>query len=90
MAYFPNGSSGEHLDAQSMTCPVGADPDAPCPVLLVQLTYNYEQHDHPKLKDAMNLLINEAGNCQMRKVMLDAKPKGDVRKPSGGANPVRR
>ena len=76
MAYFPNGTSGEVLDAQCATCPVGADPDAPCPVLLVQLEYNYDQcsKGQEKLKEAMNLLVSEDGECRMKKVMMGAKP----------------
>lgn len=67
MAYFPNGSSGEVFDQQCSDCKL-AD-DAPCPVLFVQMTYNYDQchADHWKLKEAMNCLVDKDGICQMKK-----------------------
>lgn len=72
MAYFPNGTSGEILDDQCWECKI--PDDAPCPILGVQWTYNYEQFDNngeeTKLTDAMNLLINKQGICQM-KILLD-------------------
>lgn len=80
MAYFANSTDGEILDKQCGDCPLGAgwhDPRQrklfevehemrPCPVALVQLTYNYDQCDNPKLKDAMDLLISEHGSCRVR------------------------
>lgn len=41
-------------------------------MLLLQLQYNYDQCDkgQKKLRDAMNLLIDEKGICQMRDVMI--------------------
>jgi len=56
MAYFSNGTDGEKLDAQCDTCPCGKKA---CPVFLVQMLHNYDQCDNPKLKAAMNLLIDE-------------------------------
>jgi hypothetical protein len=66
MAYFSNGSEGQILDEQCAHCPYGEDP---CPVYLVQSNFNYDQCDVPKLKDAMNVLINEEGICQMRELI---------------------
>jgi hypothetical protein len=40
MAYFPNHSSGQVLEVQCDRCPLG---NGPCPVLEVQLIYNYDQ-----------------------------------------------
>ena len=70
MAYFANSSDGFTLDAQCDNCRI--DPDMPCPVLLVQLEYNYKQVKNADLKAAMNLLVDEKGICQMKKV-LDKK-----------------
>lgn len=64
MAYFPNSSAGETLDQQCSDCKI--PDDAPCPVLLAQMVYNYEQVGNPKLKDCLNTLIDEKGNCQMK------------------------
>lgn len=75
MAYFSNGCEGEVLDAQCAECPVGK-PDIGCPVALVQMLYNYDQLDERgepnKLAELMNVLINEDGECQMRKSILQA------------------
>ena len=68
MAYFSNSSEGEILDAQCNDCPLGYgwnNPDQlqffereprPCPVALVQLTYNYDQISPPDRKKASECL----------------------------------
>lgn len=66
MAYFSNSSEGAHLEEQCAKCPLG---NKCCPVYLMQLTYNYDQCSNEKLKEAMNLLINERGDCQMRPLL---------------------
>ncbi|WP_299084951.1 hypothetical protein [uncultured Paraglaciecola sp.] len=78
MAYFSNSSEGGVLDQQCMDCPI-AD-DAPCPILLVQATYNYRQLDdgNEKLREAMNCLIDDKGNCQMKPI-LDEQFGGDTK-----------
>lgn len=72
MAYFPNGSSGEVLDSQCSKCPLG---DAGCPILLVQLNYNYKQLDEGQamLKEAMNLLVADDGTCSTFKLLQSVK-----------------
>lgn len=45
-----------------------------CPVMMVQLAHNYDQCDNPKLKEAMNYLVDEKGICQLRPLLLDLKP----------------
>jgi len=70
MAYFPNGSAGEVLDNQCAECPLG---DGPCPVLLVQMMYNYDQLavGQEKLREAMTILVDNGGICQVRKQVLE-------------------
>lgn len=72
VAYFPNGSSGEALDAQCAWCPLG---DVGCPVLLVQLTYNYKQLDEGQetLKEAMSLLVADDGTCNTFRLLQNVK-----------------
>lgn len=69
MAYFSNGSEGCALDAQCSDCRIPND--APCPILWVQMTYNYDQLDkgNEKLREAMNCLVNERGECQMKPII---------------------
>jgi hypothetical protein len=57
------------LDRQCDECPLGK---GPCPVFLVQQLHNYDQCDNVKLEQAMNLLINEDGICQVRPQILRA------------------
>jgi hypothetical protein len=73
MAYFSNGSEGMILDEQCCDCIIPNE--APCPILLVQEWFNYDQNDNPNLEKCLNMLINEKGECQMKKV-LD-KMKGE-------------
>ena len=84
MAYFRNSSSGEVLEVQCADCPLGFGWNDPyqkrlfdaesigngCPVEFVQLMYNYDQVGIPKLKEAMTILINDAGTCQVRELLL--------------------
>jgi hypothetical protein len=70
MAYFPNGSAGAVLEAQCADCPLG---NGPCPVAGIQMLYNYDQLNdgQENLKDAMSLLVNEKGVCEVRKQILE-------------------
>ena len=67
MAYFSNSTEGDILDQQCDDCIV--PDDAPCPVLLAQIMYNYDQIENEKLEKCLNLLVNKAGECQMKKVL---------------------
>lgn len=74
MAYFSNGSEGEVLDNQCCECRLPFD--APCPVLLAQITYNYDQFKDGKeteITKLLNILVDEDGVCQM-KPLLDKLP----------------
>lgn len=71
MAYFSNSTDGDVLNAQCERCPLG---DKPCPILGVQLMFNYDQCDNPKLKEAMNNLIDEKGKCLLRPLVIDLQP----------------
>ncbi len=65
MAYFSNGSEGEVLDEQCVKCL----PYDPCPIALVQLEYNYTQCSagQEKMRELMNCLVDEKGNCRMKR-----------------------
>lgn len=69
MAYFANGTDGDYLEAQCEKCPLG---QKACPVLHVQLLYNYDQvaKGQEKLREAMNMLVDPKGICQVRKELL--------------------
>ena len=71
MAYFPNGTAGMILDFQCSACIIPMD--KPCPILYVQLTYNYEQLDENgkegKVSEVMNCLVNEKGHCLMKPIL---------------------
>jgi hypothetical protein len=73
MAYFANGSEGCQLDIQCGECRL--PDDSPCPILFVQMTYNYDQvrYGQEKLRDAMDILISDGGECQM-KPLIDGLP----------------
>ncbi len=67
MAYFSNSTSGYVLDEQCGDCAFPGD--APCPVLWVQMTYNYDQIGNKMAEEIVNCLVNEKGVCQMKKCM---------------------
>jgi len=83
MAYFSNGSEGMVLDEQCAKCPVAND--ACCPILRVQMTYNYKQLDSNSeetlASEVMNCLVDENGACQMKPIIenrLVDKNQGDL------------
>lgn len=66
------------FDEQCCGCLYGLNDDVLCPVSAVQLTYNYDQCDNPKLAEAMELLVGKDGRCRMKKAMKDAGIKIDL------------
>lgn len=74
MAYFANGTDGDRLTEQCEKCLHGMNKEMMCPVVSVQLTYNYAQLDAGKedLRAAMNMLIDEQGVCRMKAAMKEA------------------
>ncbi len=67
MAYFPNGTAGEILDNQCVDC-LHEDEWSWCPVYAVQSLFNYCQIDkgQEKLRQAINMLVDEKGICNVR------------------------
>lgn len=74
MAYFANGTEGDILTNQCHTCLHGMNDDVLCPVVSVQMTYNYDQLNdgNEDLRAAMNMLIDEQGNCRMCQAIKQA------------------
>lgn len=77
MAYFSNATEGEYLDAQCARCQLA---DKACPIVLVQARFNYDQlrKGNEKLQEAMEILIDKGGNCQMFPLIrVDQRPKDE-------------
>jgi len=72
VAYFSNGCEGEVLEVQCGRCPLGRGPCS-CPVVMVQMTFNYDQlkDGQEKLKEAMSYLVDDAGICQVHKLLME-------------------
>lgn len=72
MAYFSNSTDSDVLDMQCGNCPLGK---GVCPVLQIQMLYNYDQLDvgQEKLRTAMSLLISNNGICQVREVLYESR-----------------
>ena len=79
MAYFANGSEGEYFDNQC-TEYLHGDPDFCCPIAAMQMLFNYDQCRNKKLEEAMNVLVNEKGDCQMKPIIDELRNKEDDRK----------
>ena len=76
MAYFSNGTEGENLDAQCSECLHGSDDlTILCPIAAVQMDFNYVQcrDGNEALMEAMNLLVDEKGNCKMKPLIDQLK-----------------
>ncbi len=62
MAYFPNGSSGACFDNQCAKCKYGEEP---CPIALVQMTYNYDACNNKVATAILKSLVKDDGRCMM-------------------------
>jgi len=72
MCYFANSTEGMVLDEQCLNCFYLLDTeDRPtlCPVHSLHLSYNSEQLKNQQLRDALNVLVNENGVCQVKKLV---------------------
>jgi hypothetical protein len=65
MAYFSNGSEGECFENECAKCKYG---ELPCPIALVQFTYNYEACNNPVATKILDRLVSNKGECSMRKM----------------------
>lgn len=64
MAYFSNGTEGDVFTAQCGICKYGQEP---CPIALIQMTYNYDQIGNDLARKIINDLVEEDGTCTMFK-----------------------
>ena len=62
MAYFPNGSAGACFEDQCAKCKYG---DAPCPIALAQMNYNYEACNNKVATGILAALVKNDGTCMM-------------------------
>jgi hypothetical protein len=70
MGYFANGTEGMTYEAEYCARCVHDDEENNCPVLVIHVLHNYEQHDKPELKTILDLLIpigddGFTGECRM-------------------------
>ncbi len=64
------------FDEECCDCCFGEDP---CPIALIQATYNYDQCRNPKVKEILDILVNQKGECAMKRMnveffKVDARP----------------
>lgn len=62
MAYFSNGSEGEAFDNQCSQCKYGQQP---CPIALVQTSYNYDAVNNDVATKILDALVKPDGTCTM-------------------------
>ena len=62
MAYFSNGSEGMCFDDQCQRCKYG---QAPCPIALVQISYNYDAVNNEVATKILDALVKGDGTCVM-------------------------
>ena len=72
MAYFANSSEGDVLEEQCADCPLGR---LVCPVASIQSMFNYDQCGQPMLEDAMSMLVDNKGICQVKLLIDQQMPK---------------
>ena len=60
MAYFANGSEGEILDNQCGGCRFG---ERPCPIVMVQMAYNYDAIKNKLATKILNKLVDDKEGC---------------------------
>ncbi len=67
MAYFSNGSEGGCFDDQCSKCKFGR---SPCPIALIQMEYNYDQHKDKSgtATKILDILVRDNGECAVWKM----------------------
>jgi hypothetical protein len=71
MAYFSNGTEGAFLDGQCAECVFG---DKPCPIIMAQMSYNYEAVGNAVATGILNILITNKEGCQLYKIIGGMDP----------------
>jgi len=64
MAYFSNSTEGSVFDHQCSLCKYG---EAPCPIALVQIRYNYDACNNEVARKILDTLVENNGTCAMWK-----------------------
>ena len=64
------------FDATCCEC-IHDDPDAACPIALIQTLYNYEQIGNKLLENAINMLVNARGVCKMKPLIDKLRERDD-------------
>ena len=72
MAYFPNSSAADEFENGCIEC-IHADEEACCPIYMIQNSYNYEQIGNDKLREALNMLVDDEKGCRMRRFIIKDK-----------------
>jgi formate hydrogenlyase subunit 6/NADH:ubiquinone oxidoreductase subunit I len=62
MAYFSNGTEGMVFDHQCSLCRYGEEA---CPIMAVQMDYNYEACNNPVARKILDYLVANDGTCAM-------------------------
>jgi hypothetical protein len=62
MAYFSNGCCGEVFDEECCKCKFG---QGPCPIALVQGSYNYSAVGNKIATEILDGLVKNNGQCSM-------------------------
>ncbi len=65
MAYFSNSSEGDNFREECSSCKYGRKP---CPIFLVQFTYNYEACNNKTAREILDDLISNNGVCSMKEM----------------------
>ena len=68
MAYFSNGTEGMVFDEQCSRCKYGQEP---CPIALVQMSYNYDACNNPTARKILDTLVKDDGTCEMFETFKD-------------------
>ena len=76
MAYFANGSEGECFNSQCALCRYGTET---CPIMMVQLNFNYDACNNEVARSILNDLVKDNGTCEMYKMF--EKNVGSIHKP---------
>lgn len=66
MAYFSNSSEGMSFDDECQGCKYGQEP---CPIALVQMSFNYEAVDNKEATEILDCLVKDDGTCEMKKMI---------------------
>jgi hypothetical protein len=69
VAYFSNATEGEVFDCSDCQLYIHDGEFIPCPIAMLQMTYNYKQVGNEVATEMLSELVRDDGTCTMEELL---------------------